>query len=146
MNEPLAHAERSARRWGGTPEDYLPIHEWLDATRAHVPDERHRRVLHNSFGIALAEQAFGPELVNAAGRAVRVADVARQHVRDELGVVPTLAESLQDLPIRTPRPDRRTGLAGAVVSGTEPEFAHLAAARREPAAAPAETTPEETSA
>ena len=45
MSNPQIHAERSAKRWGGTPEDYLEIHRWFDATKAHVPDTRHREAV-----------------------------------------------------------------------------------------------------
>ena len=61
MSNPLVHAERSARKWGGKAEDYLAIHRWFDATASHLTDNRHRMVLHNGFGIALAEQVFGPQ-------------------------------------------------------------------------------------
>jgi hypothetical protein len=29
MAHPLKHAESSAKKFGGKPEDYLPIHNWL---------------------------------------------------------------------------------------------------------------------
>ena len=100
MSNPLVHAERSARQWGGTPDDYLQLHQWFDATKAHVADQRHRLVLHNAFGILLAEQVFGPALVNSAGRRVFVRDIGLQHVREDLGFVPSLAECLAELPLR----------------------------------------------
>ena len=127
MSHPLVHAERSARRWGGAAADYLPVHQWLDATQGHVPDNRHRLVLHNSFGILLAEQVFGPQLVNSEEKRVFVRDVARQHVLEDLGFVPTLAECLKDVPVRPWMAGVRRGLAGADVPGTEPEFAGLTA-------------------
>lgn len=30
MSNPLVHAERSAQKWGGTPADYLKVHQWFD--------------------------------------------------------------------------------------------------------------------
>jgi hypothetical protein len=30
MSNPVVHAERSAKKWGGQPADYLAIHQWLD--------------------------------------------------------------------------------------------------------------------
>jgi hypothetical protein len=100
MSNPLVHAERSARQWGGTPDDYLSLHQWFDATKAHVADQRHRLVLHNAFGILLAEQVFGPALVNTAGRRVFTRDIGLQHVREDLGFVPSLAECLAEVPVR----------------------------------------------
>jgi hypothetical protein len=100
MSNPLVHAERSARQWGGTADDYLSLHQWFNATKAHVADQRHRLVLHNAFGILLAEQVFGPALVNTAGRRVFTRDIGLQHVREDLGFVPSLAECLAELPLR----------------------------------------------
>ena len=42
MADPLKHAEKSARKFGGKPEDYLPIHSWFDESKAFLADFRHR--------------------------------------------------------------------------------------------------------
>jgi hypothetical protein len=100
MSNPLVHAERSAKKWGGQAGDYLRIHQWFDATAAHLPDNRHRMVLHNGFGIALAEQVFGPAITNADGKRVFVREIGQQHVLEDLGCIPALAECLAELPLR----------------------------------------------
>ena len=100
MSNPLVHAERSARKWGGIPEDYLAIHQWFDATKGRCPDNRHRLVLHNSFGVLLAERMFGASLTNSELRRVFVRDIGFQHVMEDLGFVPTLAECLAETPLR----------------------------------------------
>jgi nitrous oxidase accessory protein NosD len=51
--KPLIHCKSSVRKWGGTVDDYMKIHEWFDQTKAHVADVRHRAILHNAFGIYL---------------------------------------------------------------------------------------------
>ena len=112
MSNPQVHAERSAKRWDGTAEDYLAIHCWFDATKAHVPDNRHRMVLHNGFGIALAEQVFGIQLVNSAGKRVFVRDIGEQHVLEDLGCIPSLAECLEELPLRPWMAGARKALQG----------------------------------
>lgn len=99
MSNPLVHAERSAKKWGGAADDYLPIHQWLDSTKGHLPDNRHRMLLHNSFGILLAEQVFGPAITNSGQRRVFVRDIAAQHVWEDLGCIPTVAECLAGLPL-----------------------------------------------
>jgi hypothetical protein len=43
MAHPWHHAVSSARRHGGAPEDYLAIHEWFDASKAHHGDFRRSR-------------------------------------------------------------------------------------------------------
>lgn len=104
--KPLLHAKISAKRFGGQPEDYIEIHNWIDQVKAHVPDARHRLILHNSFGIFLCEQMFGeivehkgnyirmPYVVISGGRQVSVRDIAEQHVIDDLGHIPTLVQVL----------------------------------------------------
>lgn len=100
MSNPLVHAERSARKWGGSVDDYLPLHQWFDATKRHLADNRHRMLLHNSFGILLAEQAFGLALTNSAGHRVFVCDLATQHIVEDIGLVPSVAQCLSELPLR----------------------------------------------
>jgi hypothetical protein len=100
LSNPLVHAERSAKKWGGTPDEYLELHQFFDQTKAHVPDNRHRLILHNSFGIYLAEQVFGLRIVNSDGKRVFVRDVGVQHILEDLGNVPTLAQCLEGIPIR----------------------------------------------
>ena len=100
MSNPVIHAERSAKKWGGTAEDYLPIHQWFDATKFHFSDNRHRMILHNGFGIGLAEQVFGLQIINSAGKRVFVREIGQQHVLEDLGWVPSLADCLRDLPLK----------------------------------------------
>ncbi len=99
MSNPLIHAERSARKWGGTPDDFLPIHRWFDAGKAVIPDNRHRLLLHHSFGILLAEQVFGSAISIGSNRRVFVRDIGVQHVLEDLGFVPTPAQWLAELPL-----------------------------------------------
>ena len=96
---PLRHAKHSVKLHGGTVDDYLPLHLWMDQTKLHVADLRHRVVLHNSFGIGLCEERFGPYLVNSAGPKVPTRKLAEQHVIEDLGFIPSLDQSLQDTPI-----------------------------------------------
>jgi hypothetical protein len=105
--KPLLHAKISARRFGGEPDEYIEIHDWFDQTKAHIPDARHRMILHNSFGIYLCEQQFGeivhghrmPYITLRSGKQVSVRDIAEQHVIDDLGSIPTLSEVFQDVAI-----------------------------------------------
>lgn len=97
--KPHLHAKNSANRWGGKPEDYQALHDWLDQTKAVLPDMRHRAVLHSSFGIYLLEQRFGATLVNSDGRKVSVRDIGEDHVVEDLGFIPTLERWLQNMPL-----------------------------------------------
>jgi hypothetical protein len=90
--KPYLHAIRTARKFGGDPEEYLDIHEWFDQTKKNIPDMRHRAILHNSFGIYLATDVFGHYFRNSENRMVSVRDIGEGHVLDDLGFIPTLEQ------------------------------------------------------
>jgi hypothetical protein len=94
MSHPYHHALSSARRHGGTAEDYLPLHDWFDASKAHLADYRHRALRHHSEGIFEAERVFGPTIRNSDGKEVPTRILGEQHVREDLGRIPTLADWL----------------------------------------------------
>lgn len=97
--KPYTHGINSARKWGGVPEDYQKIHDFLDQTKAHIPDMRHRLILHNSLGIFIAEQVFGINITNSEGKLVSVRDIAERHVLEDMGTIPSLYECMKDLPM-----------------------------------------------
>ena len=68
MAHPYHHALSSVRKWGGQVEDYLPIHNWFDSTKAHMADFRHRALRHHAEGIFLMESIFGMTLENGGRR------------------------------------------------------------------------------
>jgi hypothetical protein len=91
-----AHAESSAKKFGGTYDLYMPIHQWLDQTRGWLPDSRHRAMRHHSEGVSEATTMFKPiELPD--GSRVSVSQLAEQHVKEDLGRVPTAADYLRNM-------------------------------------------------
>jgi hypothetical protein len=106
MAHPYHHAVSSARTWGGKPEDYQAIHDFFDSTKMVIADFRHRAGLHHAQGIFMAEQVFGHVLTNSAGRIVPVRLVGEQHVREDLGRIPSFADwvcSIRPEPWMAPR-------------------------------------------
>lgn len=97
--KPMVHARISAKKFGGTPEDYLAIHDFMDCTKMALPDVRHRMVLHNSVGCFIAERVFGHTIVNSDNKTVHVRDVAEAHVIEDLGFIPTLEKCFSGMPI-----------------------------------------------
>ena len=95
--KPHIHARNSARKFGGSPDDYQAIHDWFDQTKAHFPDMRHRAILHSSFGIFLAEQQFGVLITNSDGKQVSVRDIGENHVIEDLGFIPTVQDYLKSM-------------------------------------------------
>src|SRR5579862_6313145 len=88
MAHPLKHAESSARKFGGTAEDYLAIHRWFDESKAFFADFRHRALRHHTEGIVLAERIFGVSVVNSDGKQVPVRYIGEQHVKEDLAGFP----------------------------------------------------------
>lgn len=99
MSKPYIHAQSSARKFGGKPEDYEAIHEWFDQTKAFLPDQRHRALLHSSFGIFLCAQVFGSSITNSTGKTISVRDIGEQHVLEDFGgrFIPTPQDYLQEI-------------------------------------------------
>lgn len=100
MAHSLHHAESSARRYGGVPEDYIKIHTWFDGSKAHLATPQHRALRHHTAGIFDAEAVFGTSIVNCAGREVPVRFIGEQHVRENCRCIPTLANWLSGIPLQ----------------------------------------------
>jgi len=94
MAHPLEHAQSSTKKFGGKPEDYLAIHRWFDESKAFFPDFRHRALRHHTEGIFLAERIFGVTVLNSDGALIPVRYIGDQHVREDLGRVPTVQDWL----------------------------------------------------
>lgn len=92
MSHCYYHALSSVRKWGGAVADYLPLHQWFDQSKGIVADPRHRALRHHAEGIFMLETLFGATLVNADGRTVPVRLVGEQHVREDLGHIPSFAD------------------------------------------------------
>jgi len=92
------HAQSSAKRWGGTAEDYIKIHERIDSTKSAHAEVTHRCVFHSAFGIYIIEEIFGRFLTNSDGKDVFVRDIAEQHVLEDLGFIPSLSDWLKEMP------------------------------------------------
>ena len=92
--KPYVHALKSVKKYGGSVEDYIEIHNFFDLTKQNVPDVRHRLVLHNSFGIFLCERQFGVTITNSDGKKISVRDIGEDHVLEDLGTIPTLEKCL----------------------------------------------------
>lgn len=94
MANPYHHALSSVKKWGGIVEDYLAIHSWFDESKAHYADFRHRALRHHSQGIFQCEEKFGATICNFDGRMVPTRWIAEQHVKEDLGTIPTVSDWL----------------------------------------------------
>ena len=101
MAHPYHHALSSVKKYGGIIEDYLHIHNWFDETKKCFADFRHRAIRHHAEGIFLCEQIFGTTLTTSTGRIVPVRYIGEQHVKEDLGFIPSIQDWLVNL---TPKP------------------------------------------
>lgn len=98
------HAQGSAHKWGGTPEDYIHIHEFLDGSKVTFGDVRHRALLHNTWGVWLAQQMYGRVIhIEKAGggtKPVAVREIAENHILEDLGFIPQVGDWLENMDIK----------------------------------------------
>lgn len=100
MSHPTVHAESSVRKWGGVAEDYLKIHDWFDQSKMIHADVRHRALRHHTEGIFQCEQVFGHVITNSDNVPVPVRYIGEQHVREDLGFIPSAEDWLKEIKIR----------------------------------------------
>jgi hypothetical protein len=98
--KPYIHARVTAKKFGGVPEDYMEIHNFIDSSKACLPDVRHRAILHSAFGCFIVEKVFGTNIKNSADQLVSVRDIAEQHILEDLGTIPTVEDWLKDMPVQ----------------------------------------------
>jgi len=95
--KPFIHSKNSVKKYGGKPEDYMPIHNFIDSSKSAIPDMRHRSYFHNAFGIFIIEKIFGSTIVNSDGKEISVRDIAEDHVIEDMGFIPTLENWLSNM-------------------------------------------------
>lgn len=100
MAKPWIHSMSSAKKWGGVPEDYFPIHELMDSSKGSMPDNRHRALTHNSWFLStILQKIFGINITNSDGKLVSVRDIGEQHILEDFGgrFIPTASDYLEEM-------------------------------------------------
>ena len=122
MAHPYHHALSSARKWGGTADDYLPLHAWFDEpSKLIIADFRHRALRHHAEGVFGLERAFGTTVTVSTGRVVPVRLIGEQHCIEDLGFVPSFADW-----VRCIRPQPWMGRAQPIHRDVDPFATHPA--------------------
>ena len=94
---PYYHAESTAKKWGGSWQDYIVIHEFFDETKQFTGDWTHRALRHHSAGVQWAIEKFGHTIVNNKGQHIPVKMIAEQHIEEDCGWIPTPKDWLKML-------------------------------------------------
>lgn len=97
--KPFLHSKIHAKKYGGKPEDYADIDDFIDSSKACIADVRHRAILHSSFGCFIIESVFGRTRINSSGREYSPRDVAEDHILQDLGFIPTVEHYLGNMRI-----------------------------------------------
>lgn len=109
MAKPWIHSLSSAKKYGGIPEDYMPIHQFLDSSKGADASNRHRVVTHNAWFISAVLERIkfpnsGPEInytfptiINSDGKVVSVRDIGETHLLEDFQgrFIPALSDYIQ---------------------------------------------------
>ncbi len=100
--KPIFHAQKSAKKFGGKPEDYFEIHEFFDISKSAIADNRHRALTHNAWFIYhILPRIFGDNIKNSDGDFVAVREIGEQHVLDDFKrFIPTAQDFLEEMEYR----------------------------------------------
>ena len=94
------HAVSAHKKWGGVPEDYIEIHEFIDSSKRILGDVRHRSVYHHTEGVFLCQRLFGRTIaIPSTGRIVPVRLIAERHIEEDLGWIPSPVHYLKHMPL-----------------------------------------------
>ena len=96
----VMHSRSSVKKWGGTVEDFLPLHQWMDGSKEMMGDIRHRALRHHTQGIFEGERHFGPTITISTGKVVPTRDILERHVVEDLGHLVTLSDWLREMPMQ----------------------------------------------
>ena len=70
------HALSSVRKWGGTPENYLPLHQWFDEpSKLITADFRHRALRHHAAHAGGGKAIHARHLEQSAGFHLVIQDI-----------------------------------------------------------------------
>ena len=115
MSHCYYHALSSVRKWGGEPDDYLPLHQWFDRSKEIVADFRHRALRHHAEGIFMLETLYGATITVTGGRVVPTRLIGEQHVLEDLGFIPSFADWVRQI-----RPEPWMGRAQPIERSVDP--------------------------
>lgn len=103
MAKPFIHAKNSARKFGGKPEEYISIHDFMDSSKGAFPDNRHRALTHNAWFLSnIIEKVFGHTIKISTGREVSTREIAEQHVLEDYGMkfIPSAQDYLENMEMK----------------------------------------------
>src|SRR5438046_932632 len=77
------HSLSSVRKFGGKIHNYLPLHNWFDATKSITANFVHRALRHHTEGIDLSKQLFGEYIKHSNGHDISLMEVSKLHLQED---------------------------------------------------------------
>jgi hypothetical protein len=90
------HAQSAARKWGGTPDVYIDIEEFIDSSKKIIGDVRHRALYHHTQGVWLCQELFG-RVIPVGHKLIPVRLIAEQHIMEDLGWLPSPGDYINSM-------------------------------------------------
>ena len=103
MSKPYIHAQIDAKQLGGEPDDYIEIHEFMDSSKAALPDFRHRTLTHNIWFITVVLPRVSGEAFRrkSDGKRMSTRDIGERHVAQDFhGFIPTAQDYLAEMEVK----------------------------------------------
>jgi hypothetical protein len=103
MGNPLHHSKSSVKRWGGSVNDYIGIHELLDSPKSTMNNNTGRMMTHNTwFAYTIIPKIFGYNIINSDGKSVDTVDIAMLHISEDFRgqFIPTPQDYLKHMEVQ----------------------------------------------
>jgi len=95
--KPLQHAQISQKTYGGSWQDYIEVHNFLDTSKAACANFKHRFLLHHIEGIELGAQIFGASLRNSENKIIETRRLLTDHLIEDVGRIVNVEDWARDL-------------------------------------------------
>ena len=127
MAHPYHHALSSVKKWGGTVDDFIAVHAWFSIrARRSLLTSGTGRFATMPRASSWPRRSFGPTLTLSTGRVIPTRWVGEQHVKEDLGFIPSFSDWVKGHPARTlDGPVRTDRGAGGSVSRLARGRGHL---------------------
>jgi hypothetical protein len=103
MGNPLHHSKSSVKRWGGSVDCYIAIHELLDSPKSTMNNNTGRMMTHNTwFAYTIIPKIFGYNIINSDGKSVDTVDIAMVHIAEDYRMtgIPTPQDFLKHMEVQ----------------------------------------------
>jgi hypothetical protein len=103
MGNCLHHSKSSVKRWGGSVNDYIGIHELLDSPKSTMNNNTGRMMTHNTwFAYTIIPKIFGYNIINSDGKSVDTVDIAMLHISEDYNhkFLPTPQDFLKHMTVQ----------------------------------------------